>query len=77
MAGPMRHVGARSLHHGSSHPLEVHDDVLTEDGNFDSHWWELKFDAEFDKYDVSEHQMILAARDVNGTYITRPYSISI
>ena len=39
--------------------------------------WELKFDAEFDKYDVSEHQMILAARDGNGTDISRPYSISI
>jgi len=55
-----------------AHELEVHDNVITKvsnslpyfEGKFDPYAyidWELKVDAEFDNYDLSEHQMVLAA----------------
>ena len=87
MIGPVRDMGAWSIHRG--HPLpqqhmgiqrpEVHDNVLgmvssaipPVEGHFDPHAyinWELKIDAKFDNYDLSEYQMILAAASALTKY---------
>jgi hypothetical protein len=59
--------------------LELHNDVLAMvsstlpyfEGNFDPHAyinWELRVHAEFDKYELSEHQMILDAASALTKY---------
>ena len=71
-AGSLRHGYLHAEHHIGTFPLEVHGDVLAMvssalpsfEGNCDPHAyidWELKVDAEFDNYDLSEQQMIFAA----------------
>ena len=58
---------------------EVHDEILAVvsstlpsfEGNFDPNAyidWELKVDKEFDKYDLSEQQMVLAAASALTKY---------